>query len=418
MRDNQARDYAAELMGCGTSPGDILRCAQCRSTPVIARGCICDACAEKMDQEESRSATLRISPSRVPIYIECGQAARPVVAIGESTEAGSMGSAAHAALADIVRNGETQPIFRWAEEYQVDETELGWLVAYGRICWDEVRLAFPAPLVERKLEASIADDILLQGTADVLSMVPRGVATLDWKTKREKVPSDFHQLQAYALLGCEALGVEEATVSIAWLRHQDLETRHLTRQDLEDFRGRLLRSLRSETYNLGDHCKYCPRRYECPARQTKLTAATGQLTSQSETLREVIGAGRLPELMETVKEVEKAAKAIRAGVKSHIEESGPIPIDGSDREYYLQQIARRGVNVTAGWDSILEHLGSLGAYNALKLDFKKADKIIGDRTDGPKGVARKAFWDDLRESGAVTETYSDKLATREVESES
>lgn len=359
---------------------------------------------------------LRISPSRVPVYIECGQAARPLVPIGESTEAGSMGSAAHAALADIVRNKETQPIFRWAEQYQVDETELGWLVAYGRTCWDEIKGAFPAPIVERKLETLIADNVLLRGTADVFSMVPCGVTTVDWKTKRTKEDSDFHQLQAYALLGCEALGVEEATVSIAWLRHQELETRHLTRKDLEDFRGRLLRSLRSETYNLGDHCKWCPRRYECPARQTKLTAATGQLTSRSETLSDVIGAGRLPELMETVKEVEKAAEAIRAGVKSHIEESGPIEIGGG-REYYLQQIARRAVNVTAGWDSILEHLGSLGAYNALKLDFKKADKIIGDRTDGPKGVARKAFWDALRESGAVTETYSDKLATREVESE-
>lgn len=341
---------------------------------------------------------LRISPSKVPIYHRCGQAARAEIPIVDTSEAMAMGTACHAALAHYIQDGAIDPVWRIAEQYGVDEDELGWLMAYGRGAWGDLEKRFPAPVVERRLETELSEEeFLLAGTADVFSMTSRGAYVLDWKTSREK-RDVWPQLAAYALLATEALGVEECAVSVCWLRLMEIDTRIFTRRDLADFRSELLRSLRSQTYSTGAQCDYCPRRYECPALARKLQSSVGQLISPEEELDAVIGAGRLPELIEAVKAMEGACKAVRDGVRRKIEAAGPIASGG--RVFSLKAYETRKVDLTKGWSVLYRTFGE-DIKRALSLDKRAAEKIAGDRADGPKYKAVRRLWDALDEAGAV-----------------
>jgi hypothetical protein len=356
-----------------------------------------------------------VRASQAPLAVQCGQSQRGELQVAEPDSTAALGSATHHILARWIGSGDWLQPDQVAALYGCDQEELAYLAEAGRSVWQRLRQFYPAPLVEQRLSAELSDSLTLTGTIDVASMLPNGVRVLDWKTGR--IHRDYRaQLLAYASLATRAFGVDRAAVSIIYLRDADpREEWTLTRKDLEEFEARLVASLTSETYNIGDHCAFCLRAHSCPGRRALVSGAVGSLVGAAEPLSAVIAGGRLGDLLDVCRAVETAAVRIRGELKE-MAKNGPIRSNGTTVS--LTQRERRSVDVKAGWGVLREWLGD-DLAGALAISLPDAQRVVAERTTrGSKGARKAAFAAALDEAGAIRrQTYDVLEITKEAEDE-
>jgi Protein of unknown function (DUF2800) len=243
---------------------------------------------------------LKIRGSSADCAMECaGSLLETATPYNENTDEARAGTAKHEALADMVR-GEEPPIDTIAERHQVDVDELARAVVYGRQAWAEIGRWFPDPHAEVRLDGEVS-----QGTADVLSLVPwrrstippESMALADWKTGWGH-DEHRYQLMAYADAARAEFGMPTSgyiTAIEVWLQHRETITRNFTWDELEGFRKRAKRQIEQvgKQYSAGLHCKFCPRRNQCPARDEYLRASVVALVPAGDEpralTREVLG---------------------------------------------------------------------------------------------------------------------------------
>jgi len=244
-------------------------------------------------------AQVKISGSKADAALACAGSLEPTATpYNPQSDEANEGTAKHAALAYVAR-GEEPPFAEIAERFQVEVDELERAAVFGRQSWAELSKWMPNALTEQRVEGPVT-----MGTADVLSVVygddddhPETLAVLDWKTGRS---GDEHpyQLMAYADAARAKFGMPASGYVSGfevWTALREQRTRNFTVAELDGFRERAAKQIAriGEQYAAGPHCKFCPRQYQCPARDEYLRGTVAALVTtdgeQRAITREVLG---------------------------------------------------------------------------------------------------------------------------------
>jgi hypothetical protein len=361
------------------------------------------------------------------------------IVVQSDDEFARLGTAFHAYIGDHIEGDRpTVPIEEYADIDQVDAEELSILCAQGRECWDSIRSAFPAPIVEEYLEEP--GELGLTGTPDVVSVVDvvdkvesvrevsmndegpmmsatarggRQARILDWKTGwGEQDHSD--QLKGYAYLACLKHGCDRAWVAVVRVRDCAIVPAEYTREELAAWYQAAVNKLTDDpVYVPGEACMYCPRSSACQAKTELLAQASHALMIQSE---EADLAHTRPEqlvrlncwvrhvggFLETVKKLIKAEVASRGG---KIETP-----DGDGLEIVRQE--RKTLDTAKAWPILLPMIGLDSLVSASKLGKGDVEDAIKATVAKGKGKAVEAAMDKLDEAGAIRHDETEILMVR------
>ncbi len=323
------------------------------------------------------------------------------------------GRAKHEALSHLPQ-GAVPPLEEIADRYGVDTDELRRAVAAGRRALDDLapylRLGEGQVFVEVRLESDIC-----RGTGDLVVAVYEAevlvaLIVLDWKTGwgQDRHPQ---QLRGYAHCAVQRFGWPSSgivTLFEVWTAHRQTLTTNLDRRQLTAFAGELAQILEMAGHspgrlraNPGDHCKWCPRRVDCPDRDRWLresVTALAEIDASEPITPEVIG-GVYEQVQAVKRTVALYEKILRLAV-----EDGPVPLPdgrrlelvGTPREKISAAPAARLLAERLGRDRIDDLMGDLS-----KTSLERIAKLVSPPR---KGAATLRTWlGMLRDSGAVRE---------------
>src|ERR1019366_3459516 len=268
---------------------------------------------------------LEIRCSSLPRVLSCPASLHgPSVVIEGDDETSSLGTAAHRCFEKITAGLEVPytETARLATVYDVDVDELRLLVNLGRQCWSSLASSFPTPRIERKLSYT-ADGITLSGSPDVWDIVDAQGRVPDFKTGRS-VRGHDEQLKGYAFLIAmnNPAEVQETWGATINVRSREIgEPVVMTRDDLLEWWEDLVETVHQEHYRPShEACIYCPRRYNCQARQELLQSAAGVLCGIDKDAELVPADMRIGVM--AARHLEKVAKEYLDAVKTHVEING------------------------------------------------------------------------------------------------
>ncbi len=334
------------------------------------------------------------------------------VRVDEENEAAEIGTEVHALLAKRVSRWPFGP-----SALSGDSDDVRFLYEAGTRWWAAHGETIPDAVVETALSWQMTSGEIITGHPDVLSMTLKDdgwdIAVVDWKTTRLFDVSYHHQMMCYLWLSTfRAITADKPfakfTYIVVYLRDIDPDTKLPNYElvnvppDMEvDWAARFITKvlLWDGVYRPGKHCTYCPIHIDCPARTKALAEGVNALVGRADTLPD--DPARIVAAYKTMQTVEKAVKDLRAAIRQHIEDHGPIQGDGFD--IVLQE--------TQGTD-VIDPQKAWPVMNGLLTDDEVAKCVtvqknaflgmVASKTPhGKKQAARGAAMGLLRDAGAV-----------------
>ena len=360
---------------------------------------------------------VQVRCSRLPLFFECPSSAQATaVRYDPSGDAAVLGTAAHAAMALVVL-GQEVDLAAIAHEHEVDEDELGRLVAYGRQAWAELRPHLPAPRVEQRVDSNVTG-----GSADVLHADTDSLVVVDWKSGWVR-RHHRHQLTGYAHAARAQYGMPTSghvTVATVWLRFGEIEVDRLDDDKLDAWE-REYEALTAEigsTYNPGPHCAFCPAQLTCEARSAFLRGATAALASAQRA-----GAMTPEDMARLVPQASMLRRALDlfdSALREHVRAAGRLPL-GDGTALALESRRRREIRARAAWPVLTADLGLSedDLDRVLSVSKGALEEVVGERAaPRMKGKDRAAAMQKLCEAGAVIERPYQQLSVIPEEGES
>lgn len=343
----------------------------------------------------------------------------PKVRIDASDPTAAMGTAAHTCMAALI-NGKGAPLSWIAEDNDVDEDELRRLVGYGGQAWEELKTLFPDAKAEYYMEHEI-DGVMFTGHADAkCSSLPRILEVkAGWKADPE---SHLGQLKMYCWLRLqEMLTCSEATGVFVFLRDRTWVKYTWSREELDQWARNLANKvINAETspFSPGTHCQYCPREHECPAIQAQTRAGLA-LAEMSERGGPMVPADALLAYA-AIQHAERVCRTARTSLRNHIATHGPIEADGQCLS--LKTIRKREISAQFGWDVMASRLTIDELAKVVKVGIGDLVKAVRAKAGtsprsprGAKGMAERAFMDELDAAGALTVREQTQLELTTIE---
>ncbi len=369
------------------------------------------------------SAVLELRASSMPLAFKCGGSVRlPLVRVREEQEAANLGTATHKALQPLAEGKgiDWDGITEIADRYAVDFAELRMLVASGSKLWHKVRASFPGAITEADLAIEIPW-ANLTGHVDLIAISGDVARAADWKSGRKD--SDYsEQMRAYgSLVLLSYPQLREITVTILWLRDEEIENYTMTRADAVAWVARLeVEVVRwDEVFRTGPHCQYCPRSHECEAanamvRRDVAALADKALVARAECEIELMSPAEVVSLYEKASLVENFAGRVRDAIKAHVVKAGDVVVKTGDvvvNRLTLEREARREIDPEKAWP-VLENAGFTDAdfARSMTLRISKIQDIVAERAGRGKGAAAKRKIEaELDEAGAISIREIQKL---------
>src|SRR5690606_20205423 len=200
-----------------------------------------------------------VRASSLPLAFRCAASLRPEgPRIDSVHEAAADGIAAHECLRALMDRGaiDWDGIPEVAERHGADPEQVRILCSLGVRLWKSVSAVFAGALTEVAMSAEVMPGVLLTGHADLVATNGTVAHVGDWKTGRKD--SDYsHQMRAYgALVMLDNLELTEVTVSVLWVRDEEIESYRMTRAGAEAWLRELAdRVIRWDgVYRTGSHC--------------------------------------------------------------------------------------------------------------------------------------------------------------------
>lgn len=365
--------------------------------------------------------------SRLQLALAC-PASQALGQVDTAWAAGDAGTERHAALAHIVGGAPaTEPsdatrdwLMGLDDEHLApllgarDEVTLGWDLEHdaGRELGQRLERAY-----------SMAGPREYVGTADYLRVADGVAMVVDLKTGHADVPhpSRNAQLRFLALAACRAHGVSSARVGIlhapegrtAWWQWADVDAFELEviAADLRSLAQRIDYARRDAAKGMtpwlrvGEHCTYCPARFECPARTAMARALTSDTVGEDwkRGLDDDATAARcLARWQAARKVVDEVGKALHARAKER-----PITLDDG-QAWGPVESQREVIDAAKAWPVLDSLLGPEGVKAALTVETSKAGIERGVRVARAAGRLTGSLRDGVsqclaavREAGAV-----------------
>ncbi len=360
--------------------------------------------------------------SSLPRLEACPASAEaPALKINSATDEAAIGTAVHEVLASWISVGrDDNQIDIAAQRNHVDEDEIRMLSGTGWRLWNEELLPwFPDAIVELPMQLQGA--LQLVGTADVVAFVSDGPAArvLDWKSGWSTEKSHDAQIKAYGWLACHQTSERPVKVStcLVRLREKSIEWNHWTPDYLRDWWNALEERIAHDghEYAPGAHCCFCPRAFECRARQQKLhdvgRFVLGEQNSVSVRDQILTDPGLVYDRLKLLQgEIEGALSCLKAEVKIRggswsREDEGELAIVTETRRALLPRVALPLLRETVG-DGIMDavRIGKTDAYALLRQASGK----------GRGAAAIRELEEKLIQLDGFEESIVEKLVSRKV----
>ncbi len=361
---------------------------------------------------------LNLRCSRLPLATLCpASVVPPETKIERDDYDARCGTARHTCLTDYVA-GRAWDAHAAAAEQRVAVDEVLPVVLAGIECWKAVREHFPQPMVEQDM-AYAHEGAVLRGRADVLSVfgLP-AVHIADFKTGR--LDSDYDaQLRGYAFLACETHEVQLARACLIRPRAGTADWFEWTREELRGWFGDLRARLEAGDYRPGEHCGYCPRSLECPARRQQVGFIVEAMLADCR-FAEGVGLPRPADygeicgrVYDQVRVLEGLCDMARDALRAEVRLAGGQMAIGDGRELVLSQQERREIVYKAGAQILAEAIGDDTLGDLLKVSKTAVEKaVMANAPKGCKGKAAKELMGRLESAGAINVTTVERLEAR------
>jgi Protein of unknown function (DUF2800) len=386
-------------MNVPTLPGGALDCGTYRMSTTHRR-------ASSLPRELACPAS-HVEPSE--------QLAIPLVNDGEDA---ATGSAAHQVVAGRITGQRIDDdVGIAAAQWKVDPEEVGMLSAIAVKHWREIERFFPSPLVEVSLGPEhMGSGAVLTGHADVISIDAgeRQARIADWKFGR--LDLDFtDQLRAYAWLALKKWPhLESAYAATIRVRAGEIDGQKWDRQELDQWAAESAAKLSVRAYNPGPHCRFCPRRLECPAIGAYLKQAATALEAAD--IFGLESSSRMGYLLDCIKVLEGVMEKAKSAIKDAVSAAGGRLETDDGRELVLSTQERRKIAASAKSKEILTGFGGMTEeewYSVLTVGKTKVEEVVKSQAPrGSKGSAAKDVIDTLAEAGQLSTQYIEKLEIR------
>lgn len=247
----------------------------------------------------------------------------------------------------------------------------------------------------------------LVGTADVIAVEEDGVAVTDWKTGRGEVahPADNYQLKFLGLAAARSFGKEKATVQIGAIRTDgsiDTSSHTMEAEELQEIASELARIGRrveaarngDPVYKTGLHCRLCPALANCPA-------VAGAAQAIMDGPPEELTPTRAAELFRNLQAVEAASKQMRESLREYVY-ARPVPTSEGKQ-----------LTVKTQTNEKLDTAKALPVIRQYLPDDETISEVVTINKSGLSNAfskeANKQIMAELKEAGAVYNTYSEQL---------
>ena len=363
-------------------------------------------------------APMELRASRMPLAFKCAESIRRPpgeLFVSSDSEAGTLGTAVHDALAQHVMGVDTD-LADYAAKWNVDEQALAPLFFFGVSAWNDLKATLLTPKVELELEAVVAGHVIT-GHADVVYDAGQSVYIIDWKSGQ--VQRDYTtQLLTYALAAARQFQqADKFSVVTVWLRDKFYETKTVTRDELDQFANRIAHDVlgKAGRYVAGDHCGFCPRFSGCPGRGQVALAIIrelddgGYLPAPGTPATHPIAGTVLASALARIRYVENVCEQARKTIREWVKAAGHV----DTKPGYALQIKteiHEVISAKRAWPVFLKYLDEDGVNACLKVGKTELLKRVSEGAErGQKGKLKAAVLDELRELGAVSETTVEKL---------
>lgn len=365
---------------------------------------------------------ISLRASATPLAMVCAASVRTEgMRVDETHSAANVGTAAHEALQSLAETGsiDWDAIPAIAERHGVPETDVRILCAQAWKLWPFLAESFTDALTEVELSAELAPGVWLTGHMDLLSISGRVARGADWKTGRKD--SDYAaQMRSYgALVLLENPELAEVTITVIWVRDEEIENYTMTRADADAWVARLLASIVSwdGVYHPGSHCQYCPRSHDCAAanamgRRDVALFADKSTVALAEAELALMKPADIVELHRKADLVANYADRVLKAVKAHVEAHGPVTANGVVLSIATED--RRELDPLKAWP-LLEQLNFTDEdfASCVKLSISKVEKTVAQKAGKGKGAAAvRVLGLALKDAEAVVINQVKKLVAK------
>jgi hypothetical protein len=363
------------------------------------------------------TAPTTIRASSLPLVLTCPGALGEGLRVDPVSESADTGTAAHDLLRSVAegRGPDYGRVPEVAAEYQADPDELRFLLSRGATMWRQLGLG--AALTEVPMSAEIAPGLVLTGRPDAVVVAGRHATVLDWKAGFLDRSYREQMLGYAALILHDAPEVEDVTAIVAWLREGEVERHTLTREQLPAWSEGVASTVLgwSGTHHPGEHCGYCPRAHDCPARFARAKSDAGALLGMSEPLDlSTASDADLMRLHAISGDAARLAESVRAALRALV--AGGRAVTHDEHALVLAEESRRDVDALRAWPVLEEHGFEADDLAAcVVVSASKAEKVVAAKAGKGRGAgAARALAEALDAAGAISRRSINKLVKRRV----
>jgi len=345
---------------------------------------------------------LSIRCSSLPILQRCLGMLGATLTVDVESEIAEAGVNHHAFAAQLIREGK-------APDAPTLDPDASFIRARIRMAWDVIRDDFPDPQVEKQLVQALPNFMLcghpdLYGVKDGILRVP------DWKSGYNTDADVLPQLMGYAYLAhCEIpkdTPISKIELSVVWLRDKTIQEWEFTPTQVKEWMRDLHKragAWNGNDFTAGEHCQYCPRFHDCPARQALARSAVQDIMDLDvATATRADMSKRLPDVYFRVQIVQRQIDAFRDWLRGEIQKNGPM-VCGPEKILRLQPRNKAVLDVQKGWQIFRGVLSDDELNKCMTVSKTKLLAAVGEKSaPRMKGKDAAALMLRLEEAGAVT----------------
>jgi hypothetical protein len=340
--------------------------------------------------------------SSLPILAKCFGQLGATLTVDVESDIAEAGTNHHGYAARMIREGR-------APDMPTLDPDAAFIRARIRMAWDAIKADFPDPQVEKQL-VQVLPNFTLCGHPDLYGVKDGILRVPDWKSGYNTDADVLPQLLGYAYLAhCEIpkdTPISKIELSVVWLRDKTIQEWEFTPAQVKEWMRDLHKragAWNGNDFTAGEHCQYCPRFHDCPARQALARSAVQDIMDLDvATATRMDMCKRLPDVYSRVQMVQRQVDAFRDWLRGEIQKNGPM-VCGPEKILRLQTRNKSVLDVQKGWSVFRAVLSDDELSKCMTVSKTKLLAAVGEKS-APRMKARdqKAMMEKLQEVGAVT----------------
>ena len=340
--------------------------------------------------------------SSLPILNRCFGMLGATLTVGVEQDVAIAGTEHHAYAAQLIREGK-------APDMATMDPDASFIRARIRMAWDAIKEDFPDPQVEKQLVQQLPN-FQLCGHPDLYGVQDGVLRVPDWKSGYNTDADVLPQLMGYAYLAhCEIpkdVQISRVELSVVWLRDKTIQEWEFTPTQVREWMRDLHKragAWNGNDFTAGEHCHYCPRFHDCPARVALARSAVQDIMDLDvATTTRADMCERLPDVYSRVQMVRRQIDAFSRWLRGEIQKNGPM-VCGPEKILRLQPRNKAILDVQKGWDTFRSVLSDDELAKCMNISKTKVLAAVGEKSPPrQKGKDQAAMMLRLEEAGAIT----------------